>query len=85
MKLVQIWGWKYPNSANAKQDNRWQNKERANDHKHDAHCFKPLNGAVPKLNKCVHGRKYVTQAVTTQAICLRSATFNPLVSGWTTK
>ena len=85
MNLVQVWRWNRANKPDYKQDNRRQNKERANDQKHDAHCFKPLNGAVPKLNKSVHRKKYVTQVVTTQAICQRSTTFNPLVSGWTTK
>lgn len=85
MKLVQIWGWKYPNSANAKQDNRRQNKERANDEKHDAHCFKPKSEAVPKLNKCIHRRKYVTQVVTTQEIRLRSTTISPVFTRGTTK
>ncbi len=85
MKSVQIRRWKHTNSTYAKQDNWWQNEERSNDHKHYPHDFKPKSDAVPKLNKCVHRRKYVTHAVTTQAICLRSTTFNPLVSGWTTK
>lgn len=85
MNLIQVWRWKGSNKPDYEQDNRWQNEERSNDHKHYPHDFKPKSDAVPKLNKCVHRRKYVTQVVTTQAICQRSTTFNPLVSGWTTK
>lgn len=85
MNLVQVWRWNRANKPDYKQDNRWQNHERSHDQKHDANSFNELNGAVPKLNKCVHKRKYVTHAVTRQIFRLLLTTFNPHISGVTSK
>jgi len=85
INLIQVWRWKRANKPDYEQDNWWQNKEGSNDQKQNPHCFKPKNEAGPKLNKCVHKRKYVTQVVTTQAICLRSTTIRPVFTRGATK